>query len=61
MTELDKHKIETELNKCKNDPHYFATTYLVLKNHKDEIIPFTTLYTKEEFNQIIKNYERKIS
>jgi hypothetical protein len=48
-------EIEKEIIKCQEDPHYFATTYIKVKNHKGENMPFKTSMSKELFNEFIKN------
>lgn len=51
MTPEDKQQIKAneimikEYEKCKNDPHYFATTYIVIDGK-----PFTTRLAKHHFN-----------
>lgn len=44
---------EQEMKKCIDSPYYFATTYLTVNG-----MPFTTLYTEEEFNEKARNYDR---
>lgn len=40
-------KVMNEVEKCKSDPYYFATTYLTINGKK-----YTTPLTRDEFNQI---------
>jgi len=42
--------MKNEIEKCKNSPYYFATTYLVIKNDS-EIIPFETRLNEKAFNE----------
>lgn len=42
----------TELQKCKEDPYYFATTYLTVENHEGIKVPYTTKLSRETFNKI---------
>lgn len=51
-------EIAKEIQKCKDNPYYFATTYLTIKaKNSNETIPFRTLLSEKEFNDLIKNYE----
>lgn len=45
-----------EINKCKENPYYFATKYLTIKDSNGNIKPFTTLMTEQEFNNLFKKY-----
>jgi hypothetical protein len=50
-------EILEEIMKCKNNPYYFATKYLTIKSsYCDKILPFTTIYSEEEFNKMINTY-----
>ena len=40
-----------EIEKCKESPYYFFTTYLRIDNRKVE-----TFLTEQEFNEIINSY-----
>lgn len=51
-------EILNEINKCRESPYYFATTYLKVKNHWGEYVAFTTCLTEKEFNQMFN--ERKL-
>lgn len=42
-----------EFEKCKNSIYYFATKYLTINNK-----PFSTYLTEDEFNNLIKNYDK---
>lgn len=50
-------EILKEIKKCKDSPYYFATKYLIVKNHKNQSISFITRLSEEEFNKIFKKYE----
>ena len=52
LAELDA----IEMMKCKNDPHYFATTYMTVDGK-----PVTTMLNKEEFNKVIRPTEEDIN
>ena len=45
-----------ELEKCKNNPYYFATTYLKIKTVKG-VQPYQTTLTEEEFNRYFKEIQ----
>jgi len=47
-------KIQSELEKCKNSPYYFATNYMTCNGK-----PFTTHLTEEEFNNVFHYYFNK--
>ena len=48
-------EVEREIEKCRNSPYYFATTYLLVTNEKDEKVPFTTTFPEELFNKIFQS------
>ena len=53
-------EIADEIDKCKNNPHYFATKYLTIESKKtNDKIPFKTLMSEEEFNNKVFEYDRK--
>jgi hypothetical protein len=54
---MTQQEIQDEILKCKESPYYFATKYLKVKNHKNELINFSTLLTEKEFNKMVKNFE----
>ena len=54
---MTQEEILKEIKKCKESPYYFATKYLVVKNHNNQSIPFITHLSEEEFNKIFKEYE----
>lgn len=54
MTNLDKLKVLQEINKCKESPYYFATTYMQISTPNGKV-PFTTNYTEAEFNLLFKS------
>ena len=56
---MTQEEILAEIQKCINSPYYFATKYLTVRNHNNEIIPFTTPLSEEEFNQVFSNYSNK--
>lgn len=43
-----------EIEKCKESPYYFFTTYFRIDNRKVE-----TFLTESEFNEIFKSYGRR--
>ena len=47
-----------ELEKCKNNPYYFATKYLTIM-HNNKIEKFTTHYNEKEFNEIVYRLKGK--
>lgn len=47
-------EIEEEITKCYNSPYYFATTYLIVKDHLGNKVPFKTSLSEEGFNEFIK-------
>jgi hypothetical protein len=49
-----KEEILIEMEKCKNSPYYFCTTYITLTDYEGRKIPFTTPYTEEEFNKLFQ-------
>lgn len=51
---------QQELDKCKNSPWYFATTYMTIKDEKGNFVKFTTNLTEEEFNEKFKDLTRNI-
>ena len=57
MDEILMNTIQKELQKCKEDPYYFATNYLKIYDSDGNSHSYTTHLTKEEFNKLILNYE----
>lgn len=55
--ELDDEK--GEIQKCKNNPYYFATKYIRVSISNTVSFPFTTHLTEEEFNKQYWNYHNK--
>ncbi len=49
-----------ELERCKNSPWYFATTYMTIKDEKGNITKFETTLTEEEFNEKFKYLTKNI-
>ncbi len=47
---------EAELKRCKEDPHYFATTYMLVGDK-----PYVPILSKEEFNRQIRPTEKDIN
>ena len=47
--------IQKELQKCKEDPYYFAINYLKIYDSDGNSHSYTTHLTKEEFNKLILN------
>jgi hypothetical protein len=57
MTEKETQlNIAKELEKCKNSPYYFATTYLTVKTPMG-VKPYQTVLTEEEFNKRFKEIQ----
>lgn len=51
---LFKEYMLRELEKCKENPYYFATKYLTINGK-----PYTTVLTEEEFNNYTNNLKSK--
>ncbi len=43
-----------EMDKCKNNPYYFFTTYFIVNGKKA-----TTILSEKEFNKIFNNTQQK--
>ena len=56
MDEILMNTIQKEMQKCKEDPYYFAINYLKIYDSDGNSHPYTTHLTKEEFNKLILNY-----
>lgn len=54
---MTQEEILEEIKKCKDSPYYFATNYIMVKNHREELIKLQTPLTEQEFNQMFKDYE----
>lgn len=52
--EIETRNISLELQKCKDNPYYFATKYIFIAEQGGKKVPFTTPYSEEEFNKIYK-------
>ena len=52
-----KQVIQEELQKCKENPYYFATNYLKIYDQDADEHPYTTNLSEEEFNKLFLNYE----
>jgi DNA-directed RNA polymerase subunit RPC12/RpoP len=50
---MNKEEIKKEVDKCVNNPYYFATNYLVIKRGNSRI-NFTTKLSEQEFNKAFK-------
>lgn len=47
--------MESEYEKCKNDPHYFYTQYVLINDEKAK-----THLTKEQFNELFDKVKKGI-
>lgn len=56
---MTQEEIKNEILKCKNNPYYFATNYINVKNHKGENVKLTTPLNEEEFNNMVKQWENE--
>jgi hypothetical protein len=54
---MTQQEIQEEILKCKQSPYYFATKYLIVKNHRGESVPFATPLTEKQFNKMFKKLE----
>jgi hypothetical protein len=54
---MTQQEIQDEILKCKESSYYFATKYLKVKNHKNELINFSTILSEKEFNKMVKNFK----
>lgn len=52
-------EISDEIEKCKNSPYYFATTYLTIKSNNGVIRPYFTSLSEEDFNKEINRFKNK--
>ena len=52
---LEEILFKEEIEKCQNDPHYYATKYLTVNGQ-----PFTTGFTKDEFNDLATKLTRYV-
>lgn len=46
---MTKEEMKAEIQKCKENPHYFANKYLTVNGE-----PFQTMLNEKEFNQYFK-------
>ena len=53
---MSQDEILKEIEKCKESPYYFATKYLTIKNYLGETVPFRTVLSEKEFNDMANNY-----
>ena len=51
---LSQEDIIKECEKCKNDPYYFATTYLTVYDSNNKQVPFKTNLSRTNFNDMFK-------
>ncbi len=49
-------EIAKELQKCKDNPYYFATRYLTVVDNAGIRKPYSTILSEEEFNKFVKEY-----
>ena len=54
-------EINSELEKCKKSPYYFAAKYLKIKNtpYSEDMVDFYTHLSEEEFNKQFENYDNR--
>ena len=54
-------EINSELEKCKKSPYYFAVKYLKIKNtpYSEDMVDFYTHLSEEEFNKQFENYDNR--
>ena len=52
--------IKEEILKCRDNPYYFATTYLKIKIANKEI-PFFTVLNEKEFNELFISFNSKVT
>ena len=57
MNDIMKQVIQEELQKCKENPYYFATNYLKIYDQDADEHLYTTNLSEEEFNKLFLNYE----
>lgn len=55
MVVWSQEEILEECKKCRDNPYYFATTYLKIEDYRGEVVPFTTYLSEEEFNKMFEN------
>jgi hypothetical protein len=55
---MTQEEILEEVTKCKESTYYFATKYLMVKNHKGEMVNFKTSLSEDDFNLMIVENER---
>ena len=55
---MTQDEILKEYFKCKNNPYYFATKYITVKNYRGERVPFSTPLTEEEFNNMFNKLQK---
>lgn len=53
---IKKEDIFDEVEKCRENPYYFATTYLTIKNSDGDVVPYTTHFSEERFNEIFNSF-----
>ena len=57
---MTQEEVKEEILKCKNNPHYFATKYIKVKNHLGKDVPFSTPLCEEDFNEMMNDWLRWI-
>lgn len=57
---MNQEEIKQEILKCKNNPYYFATKYLTVKNHFGQTVPFQTSLSEEDFNEMFKQFKNEL-
>ncbi len=51
-------EIQEEIKRCVDSPYYFATKYIKIKNHSDDMVDFYTHLSEEEFNKQFKKISK---
>ena len=49
---MAQNEIIEEIKICQENPYYFATKYLTVKDNKGNTIPYTTSLSEKEFNDL---------
>jgi len=55
---MTQEEIVEEYVKCKESSYYFAIKYLKIRNHYGKFIPFSTLLSEKEFNELFIKYTK---
>ena len=48
--------VAKELQKCKDNPYYFATRYITVVSDSGIRKPYSTLLSEEEFNKFVNEW-----